>query len=191
MSVNERKRGRPPEGDDKLSAEAIIAAAQEQMLQHGQKLSIRGLARTLDVDPMAIYHYFANKNALLEAVAVNIMEGIYTPDGTQPWEGELEKLSMSYLALLRDHPGLLETLLSMLSSGLKHAEVFSARFDVAVAPLDLDPDTQRAALDLLVDYLHGFALALHTATDDDTIDIRGMQKPFALYIRALRGAASD
>ncbi len=67
MSVKKKKRGRPSVGSDKLTADSIIVTAREQMLQHGQKLSIRGLARELNVDPMAIYYYFENKNALLEA----------------------------------------------------------------------------------------------------------------------------
>lgn len=186
MSVKKKKRGRPSVGSDKLTADSIIATAREQMLQHGQKLSIRGLARELNVDPMAIYYYFENKNALLEAVATNIMDDIYTPDRNKPWEEELEKLCSSYLALLRDHPGLLETLLAMASSGLRHGDVFQTRFEIAVDAIGLAPETKNVALDLLVDYLHGFALAIHLSKDANKVNISDMQKPFALYLRALR-----
>ncbi|MEL6149182.1 MAG: TetR/AcrR family transcriptional regulator [Chloroflexota bacterium] len=190
MGVNDRKRGRPPEGDDRLSAEMIVETAKAQMLQQGQKLSIRGLARQLTVDAMAIYHYFENKNALLEAVAVNIMEEIYMPDESGTWKVELEKLCVSYVVLLRDHPGLLETLLNMTGSGLQHADVFRGRFEVAIASLELPTDTQQAALDLLVDYLHGFALAIHASAGTNSIEVTRMQAPFALYIRMLRHAAN-
>ncbi|MEM6530496.1 MAG: TetR/AcrR family transcriptional regulator [Chloroflexota bacterium] len=190
MNVNDRKRGRPPEGSERLSAETIVAAAKDQMLQQGQKLSMRGLARQLNVDTMAIYYYFENKNTLLGAVAVNIMEDIYMPDGSGQWEDELEKLSVSYVSLLRDHPGLLETLLSMAGAGMGHVAVFRARFTVAVSNLDMDEETQEAALDLLVDYLHGFALAIHASTDANQVSISQMAGPFQLYIRALRHIAS-
>lgn len=191
MGVKNKKRGRPPEGDGNLSASTIISVARDQMLQKGKKVSIRALARALEVDPMAIYHYFENKNALLEAVATDIMGQIYTPDPSQPWEDELEKLSESYITLLANHPGLLETFIGITNIGIGHVHVFQTRFDIVVNSIGLDQVTKDAALDLLVDFLHGFALAIHTSSDVNEPDISSMKKPFSLYIKALRNSVSD
>lgn len=180
-----KKRGRPSRGDNKLTRELIVTAAREWMLRENKRLSIRGLANHLNVDPMAIYHYFDNKAALLEAVTISIMQGIYMPGSHESWQIELEKLCKSYLSLLRDHPGLLETLLSMGAAVPGPAQVFTKRFNLAIAPLALDDDLKKAALDLLVDYLHGFALAIHCTKDKSTVDIRNMERPFALYLRSL------
>ena len=180
-----KKRGRPSGGGNKLTRDLIVTAGREWMLRENKRLSIRGLANHLNVDPMAIYHYFDNKAALLEAITISIMQGIYMPEGHESWQMELEKLCKSYLSLLQDHPGLLETLLSMGGAAPAPAEVFRERFDLAIAPLELDDDLKKAALDLLGDYLHGFALAMHCAKDKSTLDIRDMEKPFALYVRSL------
>ncbi|PLX88976.1 MAG: TetR family transcriptional regulator [Desulfuromonas sp.] len=181
MTVKQKKRGRP----SKLTREAIVLGAKEWMLEQNKKLSIRALASHLEVDPMAIYHYFDNKAALLEAITISIMQGIYTPGNSSSWQMELTKLCHSYLSLLRDHPGLLETLLSMGGEMAGPAEVFRERFDLAIAPLSLEESRKNAALDLLVDYMHGFALALHCAKDKSKLEVSAIERPLALYLSIL------
>lgn len=182
MTVKLKKRGRP----SRLTREAIIVSAQELMLGKNGKLSIRALASQLEVDPMAIYHYFDNKAALLEAISVSIMQGIYMPTNGSNWQTELTKLCHSYLSLLKNHPGLLESFLSMGNESTAPAEVFRVRFDLAIAPLDLDASHKDAALDLLVDYMHGFALSLHCVKDKSALDVSKIERPLALFLRILQ-----
>ncbi|MEO0561855.1 MAG: TetR/AcrR family transcriptional regulator, partial [Chloroflexota bacterium] len=187
MSVNGKKRGRPRKGGDHLTDAAIIAAVRQQMFVEKKKITMRGLARRLDVDPMAIYHYFENKNALLEAVAVDVMDELYTPIGVESWETELEKLSLSYLTLLRGHPGLLEAMLRLLNDKRSNpAMVFRERFTRAIADLGLNAKTEQAALNLLVDYLHGVALAHQTSDERSQPDSEQFERTFALYTRSLK-----
>lgn len=190
MSVNPKKRGRPSRGGSKLTREAIVTSAREWTLKENRKLSIRALASHLEVDPMAIYHYFANKTALLEAITVSIMQGIYMPDRNGSWQVELKKLCRSYLTLLRDHPGFLETLLSMGEAVEGPAGVFRERFDMTVSTLNMEKRRKMAALDLIVDYLHGFALAMHCAVDKSTLNISAMEEPMELYLSMLQPDAS-
>ncbi len=181
MSVNDKKRGRPSGKGSQLSQAVIIAQAKSLMQAEGKTPSIRKLASALNVDAMAIYHYFKNKDALLEAITVSLITEVYEPDGQQDWQSELEQLSHSYLVLLGQYSGLLETLLTMKSAG--PAQVFIERFNFVVAPLCLQEATRIDALGLLVDYLHGFAFAMKCSNGTLTIDM--CKGALGLYCRGI------
>lgn len=183
MSVNDKKRGRPQHSQRHLSAETIVSSARTLMQQEGKVPSIRHVANALCVDPMAIYHYFSNKAALLEAVTVSLIETIYQPTGQSDWQSELTQLCHSYLQLLKNHTGLLETMLSMSEEG--PAQVFGQRFYLALSPLALDGEVLKNALDLMADYLHGFALAMHCHGRQQELTVDLMAGPLGLYLRAL------
>jgi len=157
MAKNVRKRGRPAQNQSPLSAELIILSARNLMQENAKVPSIRQISSRLDVDPMAIYHYFSSKSALLEALTVSLIEDIYEPQEVDLWQGELEALCKSYLELLRQYSGLLETLLSMKAFG--PSQVFNQRLAIALAPLQLSETVFVQARDLIVDYIHGVALA--------------------------------
>ncbi|WP_036821166.1 TetR/AcrR family transcriptional regulator, partial [Photobacterium sanctipauli] len=134
----------------------------------------------------AIYYYFANKNALLEAVTVSLVGEIYRPEKDAPWQQELSKLCESYLQLLAQYPGLLETMLAMTSHG--PAEVFMERFDLATAALQLNDELRENALSMLADYLHGYALALHCQSGD-SLNTDLLAGPLGFYMKALQQMA--
>jgi AcrR family transcriptional regulator len=183
MSVKDQKRGRPKVGDRQLSAEGILATAKVMMREGGKIPSIRALATQLGVDAMAIYHYFKNKSELLEAITVSLMQEIVEPDEQLDWKDNIYRLSTSYLTILNDHPGLLETLLTMKS--LSPVEVFSQRFEASIASLNLSEEQRNTGRDLLVDYLHGYALALNCNPDRTELTAEMIEKPMALYYLAL------
>ncbi|KPW01837.1 TetR/AcrR family transcriptional regulator [Pseudoalteromonas sp. P1-11] len=158
MKQSETRRGRPSKEKNILSAELIVSKAKCMMAGTGKVPSMRAISKELNVDPMALYYYFNNKNILLEGVAKSLMSEIYVPSGKLDWKQELKELSKSYLAILRKYDGLLKTLLSMSSNS--PADVFISRFNLIVNPLKLRSDQEKAFLDLLVDYLHGFSMAL-------------------------------
>lgn len=182
MTVKEKKRGRPVHARDRLNAESIILCARILLLEDGKVPSIRKVAGELNVDPMAIYHYFSSKAALLEAVTVSLVEEIYQPIASDDWQAELQQLCESYLVLLKDHGGLLETMLSMSTAG--PAQVFTERFYTALSPLQLNDSELKDALDLLVDYLHGFALSMN-CNPAQTLDIDYMERPLTFYMKSL------
>lgn len=189
MSVKKgRKPGRPPQNREGLSREKIVQSARRLMLEENRIPSIRRIASDLDSDAMALYHYFSNKEALLEAVTVSLVEDIYQPVESSDWETELTALCRSYLRLLQTHPGLLETMLSVSVEG--PAQVFADRLSIALAPLQLSEEALYDALSLLADYLHGFALAMHCNRGKVTLMIDMIEGPLDLYIRAVTGAAT-
>lgn len=183
MSVNEKKRGRPAAKQSQLSAESILDTAKSLMKKDGKVPSIRSLATQLNVDPMAIYHYFKNKNALLEALTTSLVEEIYQPQVNEDWQGELKKLCVSYIELLREYNGLLQTMLSMTSHG--PAQVFTERYQIIVQPLGLSREVEKDCLDLLADYLHGFALSISCCHDASLIKTEMMDGPLNLICSSL------
>ncbi|MCL9776875.1 TetR/AcrR family transcriptional regulator [Vibrio methylphosphonaticus] len=162
MTVKPKKRGRPSKSGAGLSQKMIVETAKKLMQGQGSVPSIRKLAAELGMDAMAIYHYFRNKDELLEAVAISLVEGIYQPTGLASWQEELTELGWSYLTLLSDYPGLLETLLKMRSSG--PAEVFITRFERVISDIGLTADSKKNAVNLLADYLHGYAFSMQFTT---------------------------
>ena len=185
MSVKNKKRGRPSKTGKTLSAEAVVKSAVGLLRQSGKVPSIRQIACALNVDPMAIYYYYPNKATLLEAVAVDLMESIYEPDGYESWQTELMYLCDSYLELLRDHAGLLDTMLSMSSFG--PAQIFNSRFHTIISPLKLATSDMKDALDLLVDYLHGFVLSVRCNKGECPPTVDMTRGPIKLVINALEG----
>ncbi len=181
MPVKERKRGRPSHSQSQLTAERIVTCARRLMKNGGRIPSIRQVSSKLGVDAMAIYHYFSSKSALLEAVTLSLIEDIYQPTAEGTWKEELSLLCRSYLELLRNHPGLLETLLSMTSFG--PAQLFSERLAVALAPLDLNRPDFEQVRDLLVDYVHGVALAMQC--NPGAIPIDSIDGPLTLIYNSL------
>ncbi|MHB9003646.1 MAG: TetR family transcriptional regulator [Coriobacteriia bacterium] len=70
MTPHPSKEGRAP-----LTREKIVGKAVEILDRDGvDGLSMRRLGDALGVEAMALYHYFQNKDALLDAVAASIIE---------------------------------------------------------------------------------------------------------------------
>ena len=100
MTVKDKKRGRPKGEATPLSAPAILEMAKLMMREEGKIPSIRKLATKLNIDAMAIYHYFDNKGALLEAITTSLIEDIYEPTifdkkncdkgGSDDWKHEFQ-----------------------------------------------------------------------------------------------------
>lgn len=186
MNVKDKKRGRPSGNGRSLSHDVIIKKAKNLMLTEGKIPSIRQLASALSVDAMAIYHYFKNKNTLLEAITTSLINDIYEPQENDDWQVELNCLCCSYLDLLEQYSGLLETLLSMQLEG--PVEIFKKRFTAVVSSLNLDAKNTDDALSLLVEYLHGFALTMKCNTDKAALNIEMIKGPLSLYCKAIQQA---
>ncbi|MCO7223039.1 TetR/AcrR family transcriptional regulator [Pleionea sp. CnH1-48] len=184
MTVKSPKRGRPAKHQTQLSKEAIVSSAKLLMKKEGAIPSIRKLATELNVDAMAIYHYFANKNQLLESITTSLISDIYQPKPSEDWKTELHQLCVGYLNLLNQYPGLLQILLSMESNS--PAMIFIERYESIISDLPLSSDNRKHALDLLVDYIHGFALAM-SCDKQSLLNIEAFDGPFEFFCKAIEG----
>lgn len=90
----------------KLSRETIVRAAMEILDREGERgFSMRKLAADLGVDPMALYHHFANRRALLHAVLETMMAQCPVPPPGKDWREDLRNLCNGLRDLARRHPG--------------------------------------------------------------------------------------
>jgi len=66
---------------------------------------MRTLAGDLGVDPMAIYHYMPNKEALLHAVVGRFLDDFELPEPEGGWKDQVEALCRAFRALGHRHRG--------------------------------------------------------------------------------------
>lgn len=124
-------------------------------------VTMRALARRLRVDAMALYHYFADRDALLAAAAEVAYAGLDTRAGTRgTWRERLVSLAEAYVAFLATSGELLRYLSAHEVAAAMPTKLFAARFDVAVAALELTGARRATVHDVFVDFLHGFALGV-------------------------------
>lgn len=94
------------------TAEAIKAAARAQMRAEGSAaLSLRAIARALDVTAPALYSYFPNREALITALVVDgfsaLAEAMEAADAALPhsdYRGRLAAVYRAYRAFALAHP---------------------------------------------------------------------------------------
>lgn len=97
-----------------LTTLAIARTALELADEQGiAALTVRGVARRLGVEPMSIYHYFAGKEALLDAVWDEVLaEGMLPAQHpADSWQEFLRATAHRYRDALRAHPNLLSLML--------------------------------------------------------------------------------
>ncbi|MEM1435296.1 MAG: TetR/AcrR family transcriptional regulator [Pseudomonadota bacterium] len=91
-------------GKKALSQERILRAAVRYADRHGlDGLNMRKLAGLLDAGVMSLYHYFANKDELLDAMVEWVAGQIQIPDPGLPWRRAVRELSVSAYQTLRKH----------------------------------------------------------------------------------------
>lgn len=83
-----RSRGRPA----RLSREAVVDKAMELLAVVGniEELTMTRIAQELGAVPMALYTYFPNRDALMEALSAETFSGFtYTACPDDPWQARL------------------------------------------------------------------------------------------------------
>jgi TetR/AcrR family transcriptional regulator, tetracycline repressor protein len=89
-----------------LTVERVVEAALEVADANGiEAVSLRRLAATLGVTPMAIYRHVRNKSHLLDLMAGRLLEQIdIAADATTTWQERLRRLLGSYQSVAAAHP---------------------------------------------------------------------------------------
>ncbi|MGB7448153.1 MAG: TetR/AcrR family transcriptional regulator [Ornithinimicrobium sp.] len=97
--------GRPRSGAERLSREAVLAAAVELADSDGlSALSMRSVARQLGVEAMSLYHHVANKEALLDGMVDTVFAEFHAPEPGAAWRSELRERSLTARDALKRHP---------------------------------------------------------------------------------------
>jgi TetR/AcrR family transcriptional regulator, tetracycline repressor protein len=91
----------------------VVAAARRIAAHQGaENLSMRPLANALGVMPNALYTYFPDKAAILDAVLDDLLGDVQRPRRGLSWRQGLVSLMSSYRRLLLTQPGLIALTLS-------------------------------------------------------------------------------
>jgi TetR/AcrR family transcriptional regulator, tetracycline repressor protein len=96
--------GRPP----RLTRNQVVTAARRIAAGEGvEQLTMRRLANAVGVMPNALYTYFPDKAAILDAVLDDLLGDIRGPRSNLTWPQPLVSLMSSYRRLLLAQPGLI------------------------------------------------------------------------------------
>lgn len=99
--------GRNTGSREHLTRPRVVAAALAIVDRDGlDGLTMRGLGRELGVDPMAAYHWFPSKPAILQGVGEAILSEIALPpaDPDVRWQQVATGMGRDYRAVLLRHP---------------------------------------------------------------------------------------
>lgn len=143
-----------------LTHERILEAALELVDTQGmERLTMRRLATSLGVDPMAIYYHIPGKEALLAGLVTHVFSGMRKPPAAPaPWPDRVRAFARAYRALARAHPNLILHLVSNVEAAAAATlEASEALFD-ALSASGLPPKRVVHAADLVVDFVNGFVL---------------------------------
>ncbi|WP_300754254.1 TetR/AcrR family transcriptional regulator [Janthinobacterium sp.] len=179
-----RRAGRPRRIAPALDSDAILQAALPLLEEKGEAFSMRALAHSLGVDAMALYHYYAGKEELLQALMLQRFAGLdpqqppFTARQMPP--RRLLALCGLYLDLISATPYFVRLMARGLVEQSDIAERFTSLFEMVLEGLDLPKKTRLRGRDAIVDFLHGYALAGRPASDTTwhasvTLILLGMQ----------------
>jgi AcrR family transcriptional regulator len=157
-----------------LTRERILRAAVALADRDGVgALSMRRLARELEVEAMSLYHHVAGKDALLDGMVDLVFGEIELPAAGAGWKTAMRRRAVSARVALRRHPWAINLMESRRTPGpanLRHHDAVigclrQAGFSVAL--------TARA-YSLLDAYIYGFAVqeaSLPFDTPEETAEV--------------------
>lgn len=149
------RRRRPGERAG-LDRNEVLHAARKVVRRHGVGgLSLRKLAGELGVAPNAVYGYFDDKQALLDAVLDDLLQEILPPVSPD-WRGALGEILLSTRRLLVAHEELIPMFLSRPGAG-PNAQQLGQIMHELLGRAGLPPHLADEALSILVIFALGFA----------------------------------
>jgi AcrR family transcriptional regulator len=120
-------------------------------------LTIRSLATELGVKPMAVYHYVANKDEILDGLVDQVFSEIEPPSPDGEWRDEIGRRMVSAREALRRHPWAIALMESRSTPG----PASLSRHEATLATLRQGGFTVAAAAHayaLIDSYVYGFAV---------------------------------
>jgi AcrR family transcriptional regulator len=137
----------------------VLAGARELLAERGlDALTMRELARRLEVTPNALYSHVASKTALIDGVLDDVLAEVRTPDPERadPSEG-LHALMASTYEVLLAHADLVPLYLARRGARGPEAQRLGDVMLALLARGGIDGARAREALRVLIVYAIGFA----------------------------------
>jgi TetR/AcrR family transcriptional regulator, tetracycline repressor protein len=164
-----------------LTRATVLGAARDLVTAEGAgALSMRALARRLDVAPNALYSHVASRTDLVDQLLDDLLAGVRTPpEGTDPGAG-IETIMTSTYETLTAHPALVPLYLQRQGSRGPNAVALGEVLDALLAEAGVAavPDARRA----LIVHAIGFAAF---AGAGDVIPAGATAESFARSLRWL------
>jgi TetR/AcrR family transcriptional regulator, tetracycline repressor protein len=155
-----RSAGRPKTGKAPLSQERILAETLKLIDESGvEAFTMRRLAAVLGVDPMAIYHHFPNKRAVIGGLVETMLKQFqFSTVERSDWRSGIRQFAHAYREMVRAHANLV--LYFVLNNELAAEGAFriSEPLYAILQKAGLSPVNMLRAADTLIDFLNGFAL---------------------------------
>lgn len=123
-------------------------------------LTMRRLGAELSVNPMSIYHHLSGKDAVISGLVELVFSGMRVrySEGAS-WQDRVRAWAAAYRDLVRSHPNLVLEIVSNAAAATEAVLLVNEPLYGALEESGLpSADVVRAA-DLVVDFVHGFALA--------------------------------
>ncbi|MGB8386090.1 MAG: TetR family transcriptional regulator, partial [Dermatophilaceae bacterium] len=96
-----------------LSRDRVLQAALQVVDTEGlHALTMRRLGRQLDRDPMTLYRYAANREALLDGVAELVLAHLVIPTDVPDWARQLRTTAHQFRQLALNHPNVVPLLVT-------------------------------------------------------------------------------
>ncbi|MEO7059345.1 MAG: TetR/AcrR family transcriptional regulator C-terminal domain-containing protein [Lapillicoccus sp.] len=148
-----------PSSRTPLSRERVLDGAMRVADAGGlASLTIRSLAQELGVKPMAVYHYVAGKEEIIDSIVDQVFGEMDLPAAEGNWRQEMHRRCGSAREVLRRHPWAIPLLQSRTSPGpatLRHLDAVIGCLRGAGFSLDLTAH----AYALIDSYVYGFAMS--------------------------------
>lgn len=149
--------GRPPAGESLTPREVAEAAMQLVSADGEEALTMRRLGDMLGVKAMALYNHFADKEAILDAVAGLALARFPAVPAKGPWKSRIKALCRGIRSIALDQPNLFRVAMS------RPAPPSGALFQIesalsALADAGLAPAVRAAAYHTLRLYVRAYCL---------------------------------
>jgi len=109
----------PRAAQEPLSKDRVLHAAVAIANEKGlAAVSMRKIAQELGAGAMSLYHYFPNKDALLDEMVDQVFARIETPSLEDDWKTAMRSRAISTRRALNRHPWALDVLESRTSPGM-------------------------------------------------------------------------
>lgn len=149
-------RGRPSQ--PRLTRDSIVTTALALAADPDEPLSLRHLARRMHVTPMAILHHLGSHDGLIHALTDTLLAPIAETGAGDPRQ-RLATLLLAYADAIHRHPALTLALFRIPGPLPQQAQRLTDAVETLLRETGLPPQDARLRRDILIDWVHGRALA--------------------------------